>query len=80
MQDVLCGAGVLPIPWIVLPLAEAKADVIVLDSAHMVHSENVLRCLRMIKEAYPDLQVVLRKQRCNWRSDQSTDRSRCRCR
>ena len=38
-------------------LAEAKVDVIVLDSAHG-HSENVLRCLRMIKEAYPDLQVI----------------------
>ena len=38
-------------------LAEAKVDVIVLDSAHG-HSENVLRCLRMIKEAYPDMQVI----------------------
>ena len=38
-------------------LAEAKVDVIVLDSAHG-HSANVLRCLRMIKEAYPDLQVI----------------------
>ena len=38
-------------------LTEAKVDVIVLDSAHG-HSENVLRCLRMIKEAYPDLQVI----------------------
>ena len=41
----------------VAALAEAKVDVIVLDSAHG-HSENVLRCLRMIKEAYPDLQVI----------------------
>ena len=32
-------------------------DVIVLDSAHG-HSENVLRCLRMIKEKYPDVQVI----------------------
>ena len=38
-------------------LVEAKVDVIVLDSAHG-HSENVLRCVRMIKEAYPDLQVI----------------------
>ena len=35
----------------------AKVDVIVLDSAHG-HSENVLKCLRMIKEAYPDVQVI----------------------
>ena len=38
-------------------LVEAKVDVIVLDSAHG-HSENVLKCVRMIKEAYPDLQVI----------------------
>ena len=30
-------------------LMDAKVDVIVLDSAHG-HSENVLRCVRMIKE------------------------------
>ena len=38
-------------------LVEAKVDVIVLDSAHG-HSENVLRCIRMIKEKYPELQVI----------------------
>ena len=38
-------------------LVEAKVDVVVLDSAHG-HSENVLRCVKMIKEAYPDLQVI----------------------
>ena len=38
-------------------LVKAKVDVVVLDSAHG-HSENVLRCVRMIKEAYPDLQVI----------------------
>ena len=38
-------------------LVDAKVDVVVLDCAHG-HSENVLRCLRMIKEKYPDLQVI----------------------
>jgi len=38
-------------------LVEAKVDVVVLDSAHG-HSENVLRCVRMIKEQYPDLPVI----------------------
>ena len=38
-------------------LVDAKVDVVVLDSAHG-HSENVLRCLRMIKEKFPDLQVI----------------------
>ena len=38
-------------------MVDAKVDVIVLDSAHG-HSENVLRCLRMIKEKFPDLQVI----------------------
>ena len=38
-------------------LVKAKVDVVVLDSAHG-HSENVLHCVRMIKEAYPDLQVI----------------------
>ena len=41
----------------VAALVEAKVDVVVLDSAHG-HSQNVLNCLRMIKEKYPDLQVV----------------------
>lgn len=38
-------------------LVDAKVDVIVLDSSHG-HSENVLRCLRMIKEHFPDLDVI----------------------
>ena len=38
-------------------LVNAKVDVIVLDSAHG-HSANVLRCVRMIKEKFPDLQVT----------------------
>ena len=57
---LLCGAGVGITANVldrVAALTEAKVDVTVLDSAHG-HSENVLRCLRMIKEAYPDLQVI----------------------
>jgi len=38
-------------------LVKAKVDVIVLDSAHG-HSENVLHTVRMIKESFPDLQVI----------------------
>ena len=41
----------------VAALVEAKVDVVVLDSAHG-HSQNVLNCVRMIKEAYPKLQVI----------------------
>lgn len=38
-------------------LVHAKVDVVVVDSAHG-HSENVLRIVRMIKEKYPNLQLV----------------------
>lgn len=38
-------------------LVEAKVDAVVLDSAHG-HSANVLRCVRMIKDSFPDLQVI----------------------
>ena len=57
---LLCGAGVGITANVldrVKELVSSKVDVIVLDSAHG-HSENVLRCLRMIKEAYPDVQVI----------------------
>lgn len=57
---LLCGAGVgitANVLERVDALVKAKVDVVVLDSAHG-HSENVLRCARMIKEAYPDLQLV----------------------
>ncbi len=57
---LLCGAGVgitANVLERVGALVDAKVDVVVLDSAHG-HSENVLRCLRMIKEKYPDLQVI----------------------
>lgn len=57
---LLCGAA-LGITADILErceaLVKAKVDVVVLDSAHG-HSENVLRSVRMVKEAYPDLQVI----------------------
>ncbi|MCD7745509.1 MAG: IMP dehydrogenase [Lachnospiraceae bacterium] len=57
---LLCGAA-LGITANVLErteaLVEAQVDVVVLDSAHG-HSRNVLNCVRMIKEKYPDLQVI----------------------
>ncbi len=57
---LLCGAGVGITANVldrVAALVEAKVDVVVLDSAHG-HSENVLQSLRMIKKAYPDLNVI----------------------
>lgn len=57
---LLCGAGV-GITANVLDrvdaLVEAKVDVVVLDSAHG-HSENVINCVKMIKEKYPNLSIV----------------------
>ncbi len=57
---LLCGAAVgitANVLERVDALVKAKVDVVVLDSAHG-HSENVLRCLHMIREAYPDLDVI----------------------
>ena len=57
---LLCGAAVgitANILERVEALIHAKVDVVVLDSAHG-HSENVLNCVRMIKEKYPKLQVI----------------------
>ena len=57
---LLCGAGVGITANVldrVAALRKAKVDVIVLDSSHG-HSENVLRCMRMVKEAFPDLPVI----------------------
>ena len=57
---LLCGAA-LGITANVLDRAQelvnAHVDVVVLDSAHG-HSANVLNCVRMIKEKFPDLQVI----------------------
>ncbi len=38
-------------------LIDAQADVLVLDSAHG-HSQNIMKCLKMVKEAYPDTPVI----------------------
>ena len=38
-------------------LIDAQADVLVLDSAHG-HSQNILKCLKMVKESYPDIPVI----------------------
>ncbi len=38
-------------------LVKAHVDVVVLDSAHG-HSANVIRCVKMIKEKFPDLQII----------------------
>ena len=57
---LLCGAAVGITANVldrVKALMDAKVDVVVLDSAHG-HSENVLRCIRMIKEKFPELQVI----------------------
>ncbi len=38
-------------------LVKAKVDAIVIDTAHG-HSANVLKVVRMIRDAYPDLQII----------------------
>lgn len=38
-------------------LVASKVDAVVLDSAHG-HSANVLRCVKMIRESYPKLQII----------------------
>lgn len=57
---LLCGAAIGITANVldrVAALVASKVDVIVLDSAHG-HSANVLNCVRMIKEEYPDLPVI----------------------
>ena len=57
---LLCGAGVgitANMMERVAALVQAHVDVIVVDSAHG-HSANILRAVREIKNAYPDLQVI----------------------
>ena len=57
---LLCGAGVGITSNVlerVEALVNAHVDVIVLDSSHG-HSANVIRCLKMIKDAYPELPLI----------------------
>ena len=57
---LLCGAGVgitADVLDRVQALVDAHVDVIVVDSAHG-HSANVLRVIRMVKDKFPDLQVI----------------------
>jgi IMP dehydrogenase len=57
---LLCGAAVGVTATMmerVAALYKAKVDVVVLDSAHG-HSANILKAVREIKAAYPDLQVI----------------------
>ncbi len=57
---LLCGAGVGVTADIldrVDALVKAHVDVIVIDTAHG-HSANVLRTVHMVKDAYPNLQVI----------------------
>jgi IMP dehydrogenase len=57
---LLCGAAVGITANVldrVEALVNAKVDVVVLDSAHG-HSQNVMNCVKMIKEKYPELQVI----------------------
>lgn len=57
---LLCGAAVGVTPDItdrVDELVRAKVDCVVIDTAHG-HSANVLKTFKLIKEKYPDLQVI----------------------
>ncbi|MCP1109934.1 IMP dehydrogenase [Lachnospiraceae bacterium PF1-21] len=57
---LLCGAAVGITANVldrVSELAKAKVDVVVMDSAHG-HSDNVLNTVRMVKEKFPELQVI----------------------
>ncbi|MCI9134979.1 MAG: IMP dehydrogenase [Lachnospiraceae bacterium] len=57
---LLCGAGVgitANVLERVEALVKAQVDVIVLDSAHG-HSANVIRCAKMVKDAFPELPVI----------------------
>ena len=57
---LLCGAAVgitANVLERVEALVKAKVDVVVLDSAHG-HSANVIRCVKMIKEKFPEVQVI----------------------
>ncbi len=57
---LLCAAGVGVTANIldrVAALVNAKVDAIVIDTAHG-HSANVLKVVRMVRDAYPELQII----------------------
>ncbi|MCI8339715.1 MAG: IMP dehydrogenase [Lachnospiraceae bacterium] len=57
---LLCGAAVGITANVldrVKALVDKHVDCVVLDSAHG-HSANVLKCVKMIREAFPDLQII----------------------
>lgn len=57
---LLCAAGVGVTANVlerVDALVKAKVDAIVIDTAHG-HSANVLRTVRMVRDAYPDIQII----------------------
>ncbi|MCC8138759.1 MAG: IMP dehydrogenase [Lachnospiraceae bacterium] len=57
---LLCGAGIGITANVIeraQALIDAHVDVLVLDSSHG-HSANVLRCLKMLKETFPDTPVI----------------------
>lgn len=57
---LLCGAAVgitANVLERVQALVDKHVDCIVLDSAHG-HSANVIRCVKMIRESFPDLQII----------------------
>ena len=57
---LLCAAGVGVTANIlerVEALVKAKVDAVVIDSAHG-HSANVIRCVKMLREAFPELQII----------------------
>lgn len=57
---LLCGAALGITKDVVeraAELVQAHVDVVVLDSAHG-HSGNVIKCVQMLKEKFPDLQLI----------------------
>ena len=57
---LVCAAGVGVTANIlerVEALVNAKVDAIVIDSAHG-HSANVIRCVKMVKDAFPELDII----------------------
>ena len=60
IRERICAAGVGVTANIldrVDALVKAHVDAIVIDTAHG-HSANVLRVVRMVREAYPELQII----------------------